>query len=58
MQDSCEYAGYSDTHLKHIYTDYVAWRGTVFESDVSDEIRKIFTNKTTIYVAKGGYIAL
>ncbi|KAL8831712.1 MAG: hypothetical protein Q9170_005174 [Blastenia crenularia] len=44
--------------LKHSYAGYVAWRGTVIESSVSDETRSIFQNKTTIHATEGGYVAL
>ena len=45
-------------HIKHSYAGYVAWRGVVAESDVSEETRKIFGLKTTIHAFDGGYIAL
>ncbi len=44
--------------LKHTYAGYVAWRGTVVESSVSEETRDIFKNKTTLHAFDGGYIAL
>lgn len=44
--------------LKHTYAGYVAWRGTVAESNVSDRVRSIFQNKTTLHATEGGYIAL
>ena len=45
-------------HIKHSYAGYVAWRGVVSESDVSQETRKIFGLKTTIHSFDGGYIAV
>ena len=50
--------GMMQTNLKHTYAGYVAWRGTVPESSVSDETRKIFSNKTTLHTSESGYIAL
>ena len=50
--------GLLQPHLKHTYAGYVAWRGTVVESLVSDETRNIFTNKTTLHSSEDGYIAL
>jgi len=44
--------------LKHTYAGYVAWRGTVVESSVSEQTRDIFKNKTTLHAFDGGYIAL
>lgn len=44
--------------LKHTYAGYVAWRGTVVESSVSEETRDIFKNKTSLHAFDGGYIAL
>ncbi|CAO1596951.1 hypothetical protein XANCAGTX0491_000778 [Xanthoria calcicola] len=44
--------------LKHSYAGYVAWRGTVMESSVSDETRSTFQNKTTLHATSGGYIVL
>lgn len=45
-------------HLKHTYAGYVAWRGTVVESSVSEETRNTFKNKTTLHSFDGGYVAL
>ena len=45
-------------HLKHTYAGYVAWRGTVLESDVSEESRKTFDLKTTLHASKRSYIAV
>lgn len=45
-------------HLKHTYAGYVAWRGTVLESDVSDEARNTFKLKTTLHATTHSYIAL
>ena len=50
--------GLFQPQLQHIYAGYVAWRGTVVESSVSDETRNTFQNKTTIHAADGGYVAL
>jgi len=50
--------GLLQPHLKHTYAGYVAWRGTVVESSVSEETRDIFKNKTTLHAFDGGYIAL
>lgn len=44
--------------LKHKYAGYVAWRGTVLESDVSEATRNTFQMKTTFYIFRGGYIVL
>ena len=45
-------------HLKHTYAGYVAWRGTVPESNVSEETRNTFKLKTTLHASKRSYIAL
>ena len=45
-------------HLKHTYAGYVAWRGTVLESDVSEETRNTFKVKTTLHATTHSYIAL
>ena len=45
-------------HLKHTYAGYVAWRGTVLESDVSEETRNTFKLKTTLHATAHSYIAL
>ena len=45
-------------HLKHTYAGYVAWRGTVLESDVSEETRNTFKLKTTLHATTHSYIAL
>jgi len=45
-------------HLKHTYAGYVAWRGTVLESEVSEEARSTFQLKTTLYATTQSYIAL
>lgn len=50
--------GLMQPHLKHTYAGYVAWRGTVAESSVSNETRNVFLNKTTLHSSEGGYIAL
>ena len=44
--------------LKHTYAGYVAWRGTVLESDVSEEARNTFKLKTTLHASHHSYIAL
>ncbi len=36
-------------HLKHTCAGYVAWRGTVLESEVSEEGRSTFQLKTTLH---------
>jgi 2-polyprenyl-6-methoxyphenol hydroxylase-like FAD-dependent oxidoreductase len=38
------------------YAGYLAWRGCVDESEVSDETRKIIDPNFTSYICKGGYI--
>lgn len=45
-------------HLKHTYAGYVAWRGTVPESEVSEETRNTFKLKTTLHATTHSYIAL
>lgn len=45
-------------HLKHTYAGYVAWRGTVLESEVSEEAKNIFKLKTTLHATSHSYIAL
>lgn len=45
-------------HLKHSYAGYVAWRGTVLESEVSEEARSTFQLKTTLHATTQSYIAL
>lgn len=44
--------------VKRIYAGYVAFRGTVPESEVSEEAQKIFDPKITYYMYKNGYILL
>ncbi|MCJ1251741.1 hypothetical protein MMC30_008978 [Trapelia coarctata] len=44
--------------LQRKYTGYVVWRGTVAESDVSEQTNKIFGEKTTIHKMYRSYIAL
>jgi hypothetical protein len=43
---------------KHTYAGYVAFRGTVPESEVSEESKKIFDPKLTYQTFKNGYILL
>lgn len=38
------------------YAGYLAWRGYVDESEVSEETRQILDSKFTTYTCKGGYI--
>ncbi len=38
------------------YSGYVAWRGTVTESDVSDQTRKVFDSRLTYFAMKKSYI--
>ena len=45
-------------YLKHTYAGYVAWRGTVLESEVSEEAKNIFQLKTTLHATTHSYIAL
>ena len=45
-------------HLKHTYAGYIAWRGTVLESDISEETRNTFKLKTTLHATTRSYIAL
>ena len=40
----------------HVYSGYVAWRGTVAEQDVSEETRKIFDKRFNAFLMKRGYI--
>ncbi|KAL8819681.1 MAG: hypothetical protein Q9191_007681 [Dirinaria sp. TL-2023a] len=50
--------GLFQPQLQHTYAGYVAWRGTVVESSVSETTRTTFKNKTTVHAADGGYVAL
>ena len=45
-------------HLQHKYAGYVAWRGTVPESDLTEQTRGTFGTNTTLHASSGGYIAL
>jgi len=45
-------------HLKHTYVGYVAWRGTVLESEVSEEGRSTIQLKTTLHATTQSYVAL
>lgn len=42
--------------LKHEYSGYVAWRGTVPEKDVSEDTVKLVEKRFTVYAMKRGYI--
>ena len=42
--------------LRREYVGYVAWRGTVLESDVSEETMKVFDGKLTYFQTKGSHI--
>ncbi|KAG4024920.1 hypothetical protein MFRU_086g00050 [Monilinia fructicola] len=44
--------------VKREYAGYVAFRGTVLESEVSDESKKTFDPRLTYFSYKGGYILL
>ncbi|KAF4621881.1 hypothetical protein G7Y89_g14464 [Cudoniella acicularis] len=44
--------------VKRVYAGYVAFRGTVNESDVSDEAKNTFHPKLSYYSFKNGYILL
>ncbi|THV44248.1 hypothetical protein BGAL_0690g00050 [Botrytis galanthina] len=44
--------------VKREYAGYVAFRGTVLESEVSEETKKIFDPSLTYFSYKGGYILL
>lgn len=44
--------------VKREYAGYVAFRGTVPESEVSEETKKIFDPNLTYFSYKGGYILL
>ena len=43
-------------HVQRRYAGYLAWRGYVDESEVSEETRKLLDPNFTSYVCKGGYI--
>ena len=43
-------------NVQRQYAGYLAWRGYVDESEVSEETRKILDPNFTSYVCKGGYI--
>ena len=47
-----------EPNLRRQYAGYVIWRGTVLESDVSQETRETFQLKTTLHTTKDGYLAL
>ncbi|KAL8952390.1 MAG: hypothetical protein Q9222_001699 [Ikaeria aurantiellina] len=55
---SSQMRGLLQPQLKHEYAGYVAWRGTVEESNVSEKTRSVFQNKTTLHSTNGGYVAL
>lgn len=44
--------------LKREYAGYVAFRGTVPESEVSEETKKVFDPRLSYYTYKNGYILL
>ncbi|TEY34627.1 hypothetical protein BOTCAL_0620g00070 [Botryotinia calthae] len=44
--------------VKREYAGYVAFRGTVLESEVSEETKRIFDPSLTYFSYKGGYILL
>lgn len=44
--------------LQREYAGYVAWRGAVLESDVSEETKKVFDGKLTYFRTKGSHILL
>lgn len=44
--------------LEKPYAGYVTWRGTIPESDVSDETKKSFDGKTTVSIMDRSYIVL
>lgn len=41
---------------QHTYSGYVAWRGTVAESEVSQETRQLFDKRFNAFTMKRGYI--
>ena len=42
--------------VQRVYSGYVAWRGCVLESEVSEETRKVFDPQFSAFVYPGGYI--
>ena len=42
--------------IKHKYSGYVAWRGTVPERDVSEDTVKLVEKRFTVYPMKRGHI--
>lgn len=44
--------------LRRPYAGYVAWRGSVVEKDVSEESKKVFENKFTVFKMPHNYILM
>lgn len=42
--------------VQRIYSGYIAWRGYVLESELSEETRNILDPRLSWYICKGGYI--
>ena len=47
-----------EPEAKRQYSGYVAWRGTVVESEISEESRKTFGQMTSSFAAKKSYILM
>ena len=47
-----------EPQVKRQYSGYVAWRGTVAESEISEESRKVFSQMTSSFAAKRSYILM
>lgn len=43
-------------NVRHHYSGYVAWRGTVPEKEVSEDTRKLFDKRFNVYPMDQGYI--
>ena len=42
--------------VQRVYSGYVAWRGCILESEVSEETRKVFDPQFSAFTYPGGYI--
>lgn len=46
------------TGLQRQYAGYIAWRGIVPEREISEETRKVFSNRASLHIMKRSYIAM
>ena len=45
-----------DSDLQRPYSGYLVWRGTVHESDVSEETKRHFDQENTLFVGNRTYV--